>query len=94
MMDPAAEKLPHSAPPGGAALDVAHEPMSYPCPSGFRPTEAVYGDLFFADRAEIDPDSSRAAFPAWIRWTTRERKIREKSGDGRYQATGTRRLVV
>ncbi len=46
MMDAAAERLPHSPPPGGEALDGGHEPMPYPCPSVFRPTEVVYDDLF------------------------------------------------
>lgn len=59
MMAPAAERLPHPPPSGGETLDVGQEPMVYPCPSGFRPTQAVYGDLFFADRAETAPETSK-----------------------------------
>ena len=43
------------------------------------PSTAIF---FFADLAETAPDSSRAAFSDWIRWTTRRREIKRGSETG------------
>ena len=53
---------PRSGPPRKRRRNDGQKPMPYPCPSSFRLTEAVYGDPFFADRAETHLETSKRPY--------------------------------